>query len=202
MSFNSEDKKKDSRASSSSVPSSSQNQETSFGRSFSEEIGSTDFPLSVSRFQKALSMILRNESSTEHVRPSSNKQQIEEEQDSVTSSSKHIQKEIEDLLLIVSQFEKKEISFSHMREEAIFSEKENTADYFGLMEAEEQSENDEYDEILNDKASIFNETRSSLISSQETLSDESDYHAISDFNKDVYHEDEDDVIFAGTNKKL
>ncbi|KAH7819646.1 uncharacterized protein MONOS_17927 [Monocercomonoides exilis] len=89
-----------------------------------------------------------------------------------------------------------------MREEAIFSEKENATDYLGLTEAEEQSENDEYDEILNDEASTLVETRSSLISSQETLSDESDYHAISDFNKDVYHEDEDDVIFAGTNKKL
>ncbi|KAH7829826.1 uncharacterized protein MONOS_3368 [Monocercomonoides exilis] len=78
------------RASSSSVPSSSQKKETSVGRSFSEEIESTDFPVSVSRFQKALSTILRKESSTEHVHPSSNKQQIEEEQDSVISSSTHI----------------------------------------------------------------------------------------------------------------
>ncbi|KAH7821404.1 uncharacterized protein MONOS_13955 [Monocercomonoides exilis] len=202
MFFHSEDKKKDSRASSSSIDSSPQNKETYVGRTFAEDKDTTAFPLSVRRFQKALSTILRDESSTEYVHPSSNKQQIEEEQDSVTSSSKHIQKEIEDLLLIVSLFEKKEISFSHMREEAIFSEKENTADYLGLTEAEEQSENDEYDEILNDEASTLVETRSSLISSQETLSDESDYHAISDFCKDVSHEDEDDVIFAGTNKKL
>ncbi|KAH7824207.1 uncharacterized protein MONOS_14731 [Monocercomonoides exilis] len=99
------------RASSSSIDSSSQNKETSIGRCFKKEKESTAFPLSVSRFQKELSTILRDESSTEHVHQSSNKQQIEEEQDSVTSSSKHIQIEIEDLLLIVSQFEQKEVSF-------------------------------------------------------------------------------------------
>ncbi|KAH7817069.1 uncharacterized protein MONOS_16392 [Monocercomonoides exilis] len=60
----------------------------------------------------------------------------------------------------------------------------------------------EYEEILNEKAVSIVKISPSLTSSQETLSEESDNHAIGEFNKDVFHEDEDDVIYAGTNKKL